>query len=215
MSNISLSRPITSYTKVRTLIGNIKRNKTWQLKPSLNNKKYLDVGCGHNAHPNFVNLDYEWLPNVDVCWNLVTNSLPFPDNRFEGIYTEHCLEHIPFEACEKNIKEFYRVLKPGGTLRIIVPDGEIYVDIYNRQKQGEKILMPYQESYISGMHRINGIFRNHGHLFIYDFETFRVLLERNGFKNIKKMSFGKGRNPDLLNDTPDREIESLYVEAEK
>lgn len=215
MSHISLSRPITSYAKVRQWISAVRRGGEWQVKGKLNDRKYLDVGCGFNASPKFVNLDYEWLPNVDVVWDIVKKKYPFPDNRFEGIYTEHCLEHIPFEACEENIREFYRMLKPGGILRIIVPDGELYVDIYNRKKQGEDVKMPFEENYISPMHRINGIFRNHGHLFIYDFETFRVLLTRNGFKNVRKMSFGQSANPELLNDTPERAIESLYVEAEK
>lgn len=215
MSNISLSRPITSYTKVRTFIASLRRGAEWQVNAKLDSKNYLDIGCGHNAHKNFVNLDYEWLPNVDVVWDIVAKPFPFPDNRFDGIYTEHCLEHIPFEACQKNMHEFYRILKPGGRVRIIVPDGEIYATIYNRQKQGEDIKMPHEEGYISPMARINGIFRGHGHLFIYDFVTMQRMLEKCGFKNIKKLSYKQGANPDLLNDSAEREIESLYLEAEK
>jgi hypothetical protein len=75
--------------------------------------------------------------------------------------------------------------------------------------------MPYEETYISPMHRINGIFRNYGHQFIYDFETARLLLEEAGFTEITKQSFGKGRLDALLKDSKHREHESLYVEAVK
>ena len=75
--------------------------------------------------------------------------------------------------------------------------------------------MPYEreEGYPTPMSRINGIFRNHGHQFIYDFETFKYLLVKTGFKDIKKESFGHGRDPRLLIDQQMRADESLYVEA--
>ncbi|HYD21132.1 MAG TPA: methyltransferase domain-containing protein [Flavipsychrobacter sp.] len=215
MSHISLKRPITSYAKVRHFVSILRRGKKWQVNNKLANKKYLDVGCGHNADKTFVNLDYEWLPNVDIVWDITAKPYPFPDNRFEGIYTEHCLEHIPFEHCDKNIKEFYRMLKPGGIVRIIVPDGEKYVNWYTRKKQGENVKMPDEEYYISPMHRINGIFRNHGHLFIYDFDTLRILMEKNGFKNVRKCDYLQGANSDLFHDTEMRAVESVYVEGEK
>ena len=74
------------------------------------------------------------------------------------------------------------MLKPGGVVRIVMPDGEIYLDIYQKRKQGATELMPFEEGYISPMARINGIFRNHGHRFIYDFETMKRLMEEVGFK---------------------------------
>ncbi len=215
MTHNRFKRPLTDYRKVQNIIGNVKRNSRTQLKETLSNKKFLDVGCGMNLHAHFVNMDYHWTPGVDVCWDITKEKYPFTDSRFEGIFTEHCLEHISFEDCKKNLSEFFRILKPGGILRIIVPDGELYLDIYHRRKAGEIIAMPYEEGYISTMHRINGIFRNHGHLFIYDFETFRILLESAGFKNIIKRQFREGKNSELLIDTESRRVESLYVEAEK
>jgi hypothetical protein len=75
--------------------------------------------------------------------------------------------------------------------------------------------MTYQESYISPMARINGIFRNHGHMFIYDFNTMSKILEAQGFVNIKKEKYKSGRKEELLLDNEWRAIESLYVECEK
>ena len=96
-----------------------------------------------------------------------------------------------------------------------MPDGEIYLDIYQKRKQGSTELMPFEEGYISPMARINGIFRNHGHRFIYDFETMKRLMEEVGFKNIKKCSYRNGTDQRLLIDQESRSPESLYVEAIK
>ncbi|MEP6951266.1 MAG: methyltransferase domain-containing protein [Ginsengibacter sp.] len=216
MTQLSLKRPITDYTKVQTFIGNVIRNKkSFISKRRLQNKKYLDIGCGPNAHENFINLDYQWSPKIDICWDFTKKNLPFDDNYFEGIYTEHCLEHITLNQCEAGMKEFYRVLKVNGILRIVVPDGELYLDSYYRKKNGEDISLPYEEGYISPIARVNGIFREHGHQFIYDFYTFKLLLEKAGFKNIFKVEFGIGKNKELILDTEYRKIESLYIEAYK
>jgi predicted SAM-dependent methyltransferase len=209
-------RSFTSYTKVQIAIGALIRGRSMFVHPNkFSELKYLDVGCGPFVNTDtFVNLDYEWRPGVQVCWNL-QQLLPFPDTRFQGIFTEHCLEHLSLEDGARVIAEFHRVLMPGGRVRIVVPDGELYFDFYKRQKAGETVKMPFQEFYISPMARINGLFRNHGHQFIYDFDTFEVLLSKAGFKEIRKCAYKTGIDPVLLKDSEYRSNESLYVEAVK
>ncbi|HLO81429.1 MAG TPA: methyltransferase domain-containing protein [Chitinophagaceae bacterium] len=211
---VSISKSLTDYSLVRRIVGRIVQNKKLFLRQSKIEKKYLDVGCAGNIHDNFVNLDYTWTPQIDVCWD-ITRPLPFEDHSFEGIFTEHCLEHITLAECKNALKEFFRITKNNAIVRIVVPDGELYFDIYNRKKKGENIYMPYEEGYITPMARVNGIFRNHGHQFIYDFATLKLLLEMAGFRNIIRRSFKEGSNKDLLIDSKERELESLYVEAQK
>lgn len=208
-------RAITSYTKVQIFIGALIRGRHCFVRAgTFKNLDYLDVGCGPFVNQTvFVNLDYEWRPGVQVCWDIVKQSYPFPENRFRGIYTEHCLEHIGLDDLKKNLAEFHRLLKPGGRVRIVVPDGELYFDLYQKQKQGENVKMPYQEFYISPMARINGLFRNHGHQFIHDFNTLKILLAEAGFKDIEKCGFMQGADQALLKDSEYRRNESLYVEA--
>jgi len=175
----------------------------------------LNVGCGPNAFPEFINLDYWWTPIVDICWDITKKPYPLASESLEGIYSEHCLEHIGYEDMRKNLREFYRMLKPGGVLRIVTPDGEIYMDIYHKRKTGGKELMPYEEGYITPMARINGLFRNHGHKFIHDFDTLKTLLEEAGFKSVRKCSYRVGSDQRLLIDLEIRADESLYVEGIK
>jgi predicted SAM-dependent methyltransferase len=214
----SRDREFTSYAKIRISISAIVRGSTFFMKKKrIAQNVLLNVGCGPNIFSNFINLDIDWTKKIDIVWDIRKKPYPLKDGSLEGIFTEHCLEHITFEDCEKNLREFHRMLKPGGTVRIIVPDGEIYADIYQRRKNGEEIYMPYEreDGYPTPMARINGIFRNHGHQFIYDFETFKYLLEKTGFKEIKKESFAHGRDPRLLVDVVWRSHESLYVEASR
>lgn len=216
MRKFSFKKKLTDYSKIQSLIGSLIRGNTNFIKSKrIKVLEYLDIGCGNNIGEGFVSLDYSWTPKLDVCWDLTKDRLPFPDNHFKGIYTEHCYEHIPLDNFKENMSEIYRILRPGGTLRLIMPDGELYLDIYNKRKNGEDIKMPYENGYISTIHRINGIFRNHGHQFIYDYATIKIVLQNAGFNQISKVQFKQGKDKRLLRDTEWRAIESLYVEATK
>ena len=59
----------------------------------------------------------------DIVFNLNTiNDLPIEDNTFDIVYSSHTLEHIREEYLENIIQNIYRILKPGGLFRIIVPN---------------------------------------------------------------------------------------------
>jgi predicted SAM-dependent methyltransferase len=220
----SWNRPITSYTKFHQFFNRF--ITPWILNKNLfvpsklvKGKEYLQVGCGYNIYDDFINTDIEWKPNV-IPWDIskiAKDNYPIANGTLQGIYTEHCLEHIPFKSTKDNLKEFYRLLKPGGTVRIAVPDGELFIDLYNKHRQGEKVKIPCPDDRPepTPMISINRIARSHGHQFMYDFETFKYLLEEVGFKNVKKETFRNGRDPKLLVDSELREDESLYVEATK
>ena len=166
------------------------------------------------AHPECINLDYEWRPHVDICCD-ITRGIPLPDNYVRGVFTEHCLEHIGFGATQFVLNEFLRVVQPGHLVRIIVPDFAIYVDAWLNRKQ-----MPYADKdrvdgFYSPMMSINRIFRAHGHQFMFDFATLQAMLQRSGFVDITQQSVSSGGDPNLLLDTLARAVELLYVEARK
>jgi predicted SAM-dependent methyltransferase len=220
----SWDRKITSYTKFHQLYNRfitpiIINKKAFVSGKLTEGKEYLQIGCGYNIYPEFINTDIEWKPGV-IPWDVSVikkDNYPIESGVLEGIYTEHCMEHIPFESVKDNLNEFYRMLKPGGTLRIAVPDGELFIDLYNRHRNGEKVDIPKPDNRPepTPMISINRIARSHGHLFMYDFETFKYMMEEVGFKDIKKETFRNGRNPKLLVDSELRRAESLYVEATK
>jgi predicted SAM-dependent methyltransferase len=178
----------------------------------------LDIGCGPQPHHDNLNLDYYWRPGVDICCD-VTRGLPLSDAYVGGIYSEHCLEHIPLAQARRLLCECHRVLEPGAYLRLIVPDFGIYLQQYLRAAE-DGGSMPYAsddviEGFYSPVMSINRIFRSHGHQFIYDFTALGALLQLTGFSAIRRCAFGVGSDPRLLLDSPERQIESLYVEARK
>lgn len=214
-------RRLTSFAKVRAFVGAIKRNRRFLVDHGkLAQKTYLDLGCGPNTDPEFINVDYGWHPGIDICWD-ITKPLPLSDGRIKGIYTEHCLEHLPPDCIESVLQDCFRLLASQGTLRIVVPDGELYLRAYCATlSDGDRTRIPYSESdqigeIYSPIMSVNRIFREHGHLYIYDFDCLRRLLEKTGFTDIRKCAFRDGRDPNLLRDSPSREVESLYLEARR
>lgn len=220
-TKLSLDRPITSYFRVQRLISALLRNRCFHIRrDEVEQKEYLDIGSGPNIHKDFINLDYSWHPGIDICWD-VTNGIPLRDESVKGIFTEHCLEHLRFEAVDFVLGESWRVLKPGGNIRIVVPDGELYLTRYSEiMREQTSARLPYADGdnyqgLYSPIMSVNRIFYADGHVFIYDFDTLHKLLERNRFIEIRKKTHKSGRDPQLLIDTESRMVESLYVEASK
>lgn len=89
----------------------------------------LHLGCGEVNHPKFVNVDA--LPFPHVHYLQPVDRLPnFGDGSVNLVYASHCLEHFPHEETPRVLNEWFRVLKPGGILRLSVPDFDLLHDIY-------------------------------------------------------------------------------------
>lgn len=206
---------------VRIGVSRVVRNRSWQMRNRrIKGLEYLDIGCGPNPSEHFINLDYLWRPGVDLCWDL-GHGLPLADDSLAGVFSEHCIEHVPLAVGDALLGECFRVLRPGGTLRLITPDAERYLVGYaglRAQPDGEPLpkaqIDRYHGHYTPAM-SVNRVFGQFGHRFIYDFETFEVLLRAHGFVDIERVGFGIGRDPVLLLDTERRIAGSLYVEASK
>jgi len=92
-------------------------------------KKYLNLGCGNRYLKEWTNLDFvKTGPEVVAC-NL-SEGIPFPDSSFDVVYHSHVLEHFARDTAVNFIRECYRVLKPGGIIRVAVPDLEQIVKEY-------------------------------------------------------------------------------------
>ena len=211
---------IWDYQIFRRLFGNLIRNRGYQLRGQrLASKRYLNVGCGGNPHDDFINLDYLWRPKVDLCWD-VTRGIPLKSSSMDGIFTEHCLEHIPLAAFYDVLVDFRRMLRPGGVVRIAVPNGDLYLDLYQKSRSDPDVEFPggpppgtEAETGITPMVIVNRAFRAFGHCFVYDYKTLALLLRRAGFVDVRQESFQHGRDENLLIDYAKRAGNSLYVEA--
>jgi predicted SAM-dependent methyltransferase len=224
ISSFSFSRPVTSYAKVQAFVARVIRNRRFQIhRPRIKRLDYLDIGCGPNTHEHFINLDYLWHPTVDLCWD-VTKGLPFTSQSLRGVFSEHCLEHFPLPAAVALLREVCRVLRPDATLRLVVPDGELYLRTYASRLAGDDgPRFPYEELESADIPwtpivSVNRIFYQDrdslfGHRVIYDFQLLAAVLHQCGFGHVERSGFGRSRDSHLLIDSPGRRVESLYVEA--
>jgi len=78
----------------------------------------LNIGCGNNILPGWVNLDISALPGVDVACDIEKLPLPFPDEYFDEILCQDVLEHVDYIPV---LRDIHRIMKKGGALTIRVP----------------------------------------------------------------------------------------------
>ena len=101
--------------------------------------KLLNLGCGNRYHPEWTNINFTSTGDGVIAHNL-TQGIPFPDNYFDVVYHSHVLEHFPKAQAEDFIKDCYRVLRPQGILRVVVPDLEeiarTYLDALDKVNNG-------------------------------------------------------------------------------
>lgn len=81
----------------------------------------LHLGCFNKKIHGFINVDIREDVSPDAVDDVFT-LYTFPDNYAELIYACHVLEHASREDAKMALKNWYRVLKPNGILRIAVPD---------------------------------------------------------------------------------------------
>lgn len=80
----------------------------------------LEIGAGTHPAPGFVHLDRRPLPHIEhVCDG---RKLPFPDGHFEEIRANDVLEHFPWREIRQVLKEWCRVLMPGGKIYVQCPN---------------------------------------------------------------------------------------------
>lgn len=101
--------------------------------------RYLNVGGGRFAKPHWRVLDhasasYDYSSVfVDVDVDLERRETwPVDDGSIDLVYSSHTLEHLSDATVEHVLAESYRVLKPGGGIRITVPDIDLAIEWYER-----------------------------------------------------------------------------------
>lgn len=110
-------------------------------------RPFLNVGCGRRFHPSWVNIDIQ-PTDPQVMPHDIRDGLRFQDESFEVVYHSHVLEHLSPHDGLTLLRECYRVLKPGGTIRVAVPDLEeiarLYLQSLELARQGHR---DWQDNY--------------------------------------------------------------------
>ena len=81
----------------------------------------LEIGSGTNPHPGYEHLDINPdLPDIDIIASM--DSIPKDNDTYEEILSVHSIEHIEWGKIKGVLKEWVRVLKPGGRINIYTPN---------------------------------------------------------------------------------------------
>lgn len=140
----------------------------------------LHIG-GRERKPGWTVLDIQPGPAVDIVGNCLSLR-PIADASVEEIYASHVLEHLSYrDELLQALQEMARVLRPGGTLRISVPDFDQLVRLYLKPE------LTLQERFsimgtIFGGQRDEHDFHKAG----LTFELLEVYLEEAGFSAVER-----------------------------
>ena len=149
--------------------------------------------------------------------------LPFPDNSFSFIYSEHFLEHIEFRDACKLLAELYRIIKPNGIIRFSLPDLEKIAKIYLSKDKIFlteffnllKKIQPPKSKWLEGRTTLlsseymNVSFYGFDHIAMWDSELLTQTLQSIGFDNVRFYECGISENEELDNIERHGEIDSL------
>jgi SAM-dependent methyltransferase len=89
----------------------------------------LNLGCGTSYHPDWVNLDIVPQSRGVIACDF-RRGLPFPEGSFDVVYHSHVLEHFTRDEGKAFMEEVSRVVRPGGVVRVVVPDLEDIARLY-------------------------------------------------------------------------------------
>lgn len=175
----------------------------------------LNWGCGSWREPGWINSDLHEGPGIDISCD-IRDGLPLPDEHLDYAVSIHALPMISYPDLVPVLTELRRVLKPGGVLRLSLPDLDRAIDAYRRDER-DFFQVPEDEVRSRGGRFIVHLlwYGYTATLFTADF--IGELLRRAGYRAVHHCAYQQTHSdlaPGIL-ELDNREWESLFVEAVK
>tara|TARA_Y100000996_G_scaffold372801_1_gene321940 strand:+ start:93 stop:746 length:654 start_codon:yes stop_codon:yes gene_type:complete len=175
--------------------------------------KYIQLGCGNNIQEGFENLDFYpmRLKEIFNCKHVnhdLRKPLPYENEKFEGAFSEHTLEHLYYDEAINLLKEIKRILKPGSIFRCTVPDLKKYIDFYNGNSNDD-----FFNKFTYKAQAFFNLSQNYEHKSVWDYEILSKKIIEVGFKDVQQKKYKDGENSNLLLDLEFRRSETLYIEC--
>lgn len=189
--------------------------------PPGDGKLKLNIGCHiimfHNGWVNMDILDlsqYAQREGYKFMQHDSRTRLPFNDNSVDLIYSSHFLEHLNYDEAVAFITECKRVMKPGATMRLMVPDTELLMTKYHNNTMSDFDEINVESANAStDMAKFWNLVFN-GHSAAYDFNSLKRLAEKLDLKCERK-SFRVGHGQILAETLDTLPCLSLYAEIYK
>ena len=201
----------------------------------------LNLGCGPQVVDGWVNVDYSLgaklakLPVVgalsrsvglfNVKWDPriylhdLTKRFPWGDGSVDACYSSHTVEHLSRDDGARFIAEAFRVLKPGGVLRIVVPDLVPLVTAYSSGKlTADRFVEDLGVLYGSdkkGLKKLLAPLMEFPHKCMYDTPTMLRAMNSAGFVSSARTPFDSEISDIRLVELEDRTRGAVIVEGRK
>jgi len=166
----------------------------------------LHLGACDNILAGWLKTDSTPASSGIVFLNAVCR-FPFSNNVFAYVFSEHMIEHVPYSAGAAMLRECFRVLRPGGRIRIATPDLRklaALATIEGDQRNGR--YTDWALSYnnlprigTASCFVVNHFVRSWGHEFIYDEDTLSATLTGAGFESVRRCEPGISCDVELSN----------------
>jgi predicted SAM-dependent methyltransferase len=159
----------------------------------------LQLGAGGNDPAGWLNTDIA--PRGEEVYLDATQRYPFPDGSFQYIFSEHMIQAVPWEGGLAMLKECFRVLAPGGKLRIVAANLAKFVQLLNPDADAQRFiaaklrLQGWRKTPVAGVYIFNLQMRDGGTQFLYDAPTLRKSLELAGFTQITEYPVNERTDP--------------------
>lgn len=138
----------------------------------------LNLGCGNNKIPDYINIDIEPSVKPDLVWDFISKKLPYNDNTVAEVILIHTIEHIRKDFHQAILQEIHRVLQPQGRVLMAYPEFLKCVENWKTNYRGKKT---FWEHTLYGRQ----LYPSDYHVCIMDTAEFSRTLKNNGFKEIK------------------------------
>lgn len=166
----------------------------------------LNLGCRTRAIPEFLNMDIDAHDGVDLVGD-VSDLSRFENGSVGAIYASHILEHFEYHRTLAVLKEWARVIEPGGMLYVAVPDFARCVELY-----GQIGLSDWIVRFLCGDQEYKTAY----HYALFDEERLAMLLKEAGFKEsfrVEQFPIGDEGDCSTMVSTHDDEPVSLNMVA--
>lgn len=171
----------------------------------------LHLGCGTVRLADWVNIDIE-TSQADLTLD-ITRGLPLPDRSARLIYHEHVMEHITIDEAKACLSDWFRLLEPGGVLRIATPDLAYVVERYGGDWRNQAWLKLPEYAFVQTRgEMLNTSMRWWGHQYLYDEEELRRRMTDAGFQTIRRCALGESPVTELTR-LETREDSQLILEG--
>jgi ubiquinone/menaquinone biosynthesis C-methylase UbiE len=153
----------------------------------------VHLGCWHRVIPGFIHVDLCDMPHIHHKSSI--DHLPFFSNgSADLIYCSHALEYFDRDQARDVLREWYRVLSPGGLLRLAVPDFEALIKVYRTSGELTCVLGPlYGKMSISSPDGRTILY----HKTTYDEASLRSLMQDSGFVTPERWDWRTTEHADI------------------